>query len=86
MRTRRWALFSGWQLAGVLIGLAAHHVDALSWWVSGLMLMPGTLLSLYVFREGDVGNNWGKWAVFGVAAAFNVLAFATVAILRRKRA
>jgi hypothetical protein len=43
-------------------------------------------ITLYVFREGDVGNNWGKWAVFGVAAAFNVLAFATVAILRRKRA
>jgi hypothetical protein len=78
-------MFAGWQVAGSLVGLGAHHVDTLSWTLSGLMLMPGTLLSLYVFREGGVGNSWDKWTLFAVAASLNTLLFAIIAIVRRKK-
>ena len=85
MTLRHWAIFAAWQITGALTGLAAHHLDTLSWMVSALMLMPGTLLSLYVFREGGIGNELGKWALFGVAASVNTLMFGLVAIIRRKR-
>ena len=49
--------------------------------------MPGTFLSLYVFRMGGIGNSWHKWTIFALAAAFNTLLFAIIAIFRnRKRA
>jgi hypothetical protein len=78
-------MFTGWQVAGSLVGLGAHHVDRLSWALSGLMLMPGTLLSLYLFREGGVGNNWDNWTLFAVAASVNALVFAAIAIVRGKK-
>jgi hypothetical protein len=85
MKTRHWFMFGGWQLAGALVGLGAHHVDAFSWVLSDLMLMPGTLLSLYVFRVGGIGNSWDKWTFFVVAAAPNALLFAIIAIIRTKK-
>lgn len=78
-------MFAGWQAAGSLIGLGAHHLDRLSWALSGLMLMPGTLLSLFIFREGGIGNHWDKWTLFAVAVSLNALIFATIAILRSKK-
>jgi hypothetical protein len=85
MRARNWFMFGAWQVAGALVGLAAHHVDTVSWVLSGLMLLPGTLLSLYVFRQGGTGNNWDKWTVFVVAASLNTLLFATIEGIRRKK-
>ena len=85
MKVRHWLLFGGWQVAGSLVGLGARHVDTVSWLVSGFMLMPGTLLSLYVFREGGVGNNWDKWTLFAVAVSLNNILFAAIAIRRNKK-
>ena len=89
MKIRHWLMFAGWQLAGSLVGLGAHHVDAFSWTLSYLMLMPGTLLSLYVFRLGGIGNHWHKWTFFAVAAVPNTLLFALIALIafmqRKKR-
>lgn len=78
VKVRHWLLFAGWQVAGSLVGLGARHVDTVSWLVSGFMLMPGTLLSLYVFREGGVGNNWDKWTLFAVAVSLNNILFAAL--------
>lgn len=58
MRLRHWLIFAGWQLAGSLAGYSAHHVDRLSWAISGIMLFPGTYVTGYVFRVGGPGNNW----------------------------
>ena len=60
MKKRHWLIFAAWQLAGYLVGWGAHHVDTLSLAISSLMLMPGTLVSIYLFREGGVGNTWQK--------------------------
>ena len=81
---KHWFMFAGWQVAGSLVGFGAHHVDSLSWALSGLMLMPGTLLSFYIFREGGIGNSWDKWTPFAVAAALNTLLFVIIAIVRSK--
>lgn len=85
MKIRHWLLFAGWQLAGSLVGFAAHHVDTVSWLVSGPMLMPGWLLSLYVFREGGIGNNWDKWTLFAVAVSLNAILFTAIATIRSKK-
>lgn len=86
MQARHWMMFAAWQLAGSLIGLGAHHVDALSWMISGLMLLPGTVVSWYVFKPGGLGNTWQKWPIFAVAASANILLFTIVSLVKRKRA
>ena len=78
-------MFAGWQVAGSLVGLGAHPVDTLSWILSGMMLIPGTLLSLYMFRVGGVGNSWAKWTLFAVAASCNTLLFTIIAIIRARK-
>jgi hypothetical protein len=49
------------------------------------MLMPGWLLSLYVFREGGIGNNWDKWTLFAVAVSLNAILFTAIATIRSKK-
>jgi hypothetical protein len=85
VKVRHWLLFAGWQVAGSLVGLGARHVDTVSWLVSGFMLMPGTLLSLYVFREGGIGNNWDKWTLFAAAVSLNTVLVAAIAIIRNNK-
>ena len=85
MRKRHWLIFGGWQLAGSLVGLGAHHVDTFSWGLSGLMLLPGTLLDFYLFREGGIGNNWAQWTLFAVAAGLNTILFAAIYIAKTKK-
>jgi hypothetical protein len=51
LKTKHWMMFAGWQLAGSLLGLAAQHVDQLSWMISAIMLLPGTALSFYLFIQ-----------------------------------
>jgi hypothetical protein len=85
VKVRHWLFFAGWQIAGSLVGLGARHVDTVSWLVSGFMLMPGTILSLYVFREGGIGNNWDKWTLFAVAVSLNTVLVAAMAIIRNKK-
>jgi hypothetical protein len=85
VKVQHWLLFAGWQVAGSLVGLGARQMDTVSWLVSGFMLMPGTLLSLYVFREGGIGNNWDKWTLFAVAVSLNTILFAAIAIRRNKK-
>jgi undecaprenyl pyrophosphate phosphatase UppP len=86
VKAKYWLMFAGWQLAGSMIGFAAHHVDKFSYIVSAVMLFPGTALSLYVFRPGGVGNNWQKWTIFAVAAAVNMALFAIISLLKASRA
>jgi hypothetical protein len=85
VKARHWLIFAGWQLAGYLTGLGAHHVDAISWAISGFMLMPGTLLSICLFRQGGIGNTWQKWTIFAVAVTANSVLFAILSILRARR-
>ncbi len=83
MKNRHLAIFAGWQTAGFLVGMGAHHVDRVSWLISSLMLMPGTMASLYLFRPGGIGNAWPKWALFAIPVAINIALF--VALLRFRR-
>jgi hypothetical protein len=85
MRAKHWLMFTAWQLAGTLAGLGASHVDHFSWTISVLMLLPGDLLNGYLFRLGGIGNYWPKWTLFAVAAAVNILLFATIDLYKRTR-
>jgi hypothetical protein len=87
MKLKHWLMFSGLQLAGVLVGLGAHHVDRLSWTISILMLLPGFIVSGYFFRIGGPGNYWPIWSMFAIAATVNfVLLGVALSIRKFKRA
>jgi len=49
------------------------------------MLLPGTLLDFYLFREGGIGNNWAQWTLFAVAAGLNTILFAAIYIAKTKK-
>jgi hypothetical protein len=85
VKNRHLAIFAGWQLAGFLAGMGAHHLDMISWWVADLMLLPGTLTSFYFFRPGGPGNNWSKWTLFAIPVAVNTALFLALFFLRRKK-
>jgi hypothetical protein len=87
MKPRYWWIFGCAQVVGTVVGMGAAHVDHLSWGISLVLLLPGTLVSLPFFTEGHIGNNWPKWTIFAIAVTANLICFVLVSVVvgRRRR-
>ena len=64
--------------------MAAGHFDTMLWALSGLVLLPGSLADIALFREGAIGNLWPKWTLFAIPIAANALLFSVIAMVTRQ--
>ena len=83
--SKRLALLFGLcQSLGFLLGMAASHVDASLWYSSTVLLLPGSLLDLLLFKQGAIGNYWPKWALFVIPIACNAVLFVLLMFVRHR--
>lgn len=73
------------QIVGFAAGMLAGHSDMLMWFFASVVLLPGSLVDLLLFRPHAVGSFWPKWTLFAIPIALNVLVYALAAVVYRRR-
>jgi hypothetical protein len=83
MKPRHWRLFSLVQFVGAAGGLSGLYwvQSPLTWGLSLLVLLPGTLVAWPFSNLGHMGTGWPFWTVYAIAVPINVGLFALLSFL-----
>jgi len=85
MKRKYWLIFGVVQATGIIFALGGFFlIFPSSLLLALLLLLPGTLVSVALYRPGQVGANSSLWPLGAIAILVNVLLFATTSFLLKK--
>jgi hypothetical protein len=86
VKRKYWWVFGAIQAVGTLATAEAVFLQFPTLWlVSLLLLLPGSLASLPVFKPSQFGTNWSPWSLWAIAVTTNFFLFILVSFLLAKR-
>jgi hypothetical protein len=85
MKRKYWLIFGVVQATGIIFALGGFFlIFPSSLLLAMLLLLPGTLVSVALYRPGHVGANSSPWTLGAIAVLVNVLLFTATSFLLRK--